>query len=72
MPIWMPGRTACCHCGGVLHRGADVLVLPPAWLPGYEPMHNFRGHVPSGLLGRLASPGAIRRARQRNGLGIPH
>ncbi len=42
MPFWIPGHTACTHCGGLLHRGDDVLLLPPAWLPAYEPMHAFR------------------------------
>jgi hypothetical protein len=42
MPFWLPGRTRCGHCGEALRSGDDVVSLPPAWLPAYEPMYNFR------------------------------
>jgi hypothetical protein len=45
MPFWIPGLTQCRHCGGVLQPGDDVLLLPPAWLPVWEPMFNFREAV---------------------------
>ena len=42
MPFWIPVKTTCRHCGQTLQRGDDVLMLPPAWLEPWEPMHNFR------------------------------
>jgi hypothetical protein len=43
MPFWMPGTSICPHCGQVLLSEYDVFLLPPAWIPHYEPMTNFRG-----------------------------
>jgi hypothetical protein len=42
MPLWLPGHSACAHCGRALQQGDDVFLLPPAWLPPWEPLANFR------------------------------